>query len=92
VNRSPYEGGSSKAQVKGNNCTLNCTLDYTLTQTAILEFLADNPSATQTEVATLTGKSIRTVKSDMAVLKEKGLLSREGGKKTGTWVVAKPTL
>ena len=84
-----YEVGKDKAQLKGKDCTLSCTLDCTLTQIAILEFLAENPSATQAEVATIIGKSIRTVKSDMAVLQEKGLLSREGGKKNGSWVVIK---
>jgi ATP-dependent DNA helicase RecG len=82
-----YEVGKNKAQSKGNDCTLSCTLDCTLTQIAILEFLAENPSATQVEVASITGKSVRTVKSDMAVLREKGLINREGGKKNGTWVV-----
>jgi DNA-binding Lrp family transcriptional regulator len=65
------------------DCTLNCTL----TEKAILEFLHGNPTATQAEVAAAIGKSLRTVKTDMAALQEKGLLKREGARKNGRWVV-----
>lgn len=83
-----YDAGSSKGQLKGNDCTLDCTL----TQKAILEYLSDNPSATQSKISEIIGKSVRTIKSDIAILKEKGLLVREGGKKNGSWVVVKPEI
>ena len=81
-----YEAGiTNKVQaknLKGDNCTLNCTL----TEKAILEYLKENPSAKQSEIAIAVGKSIRTVKADMASLQEKGLLKREGSKKKGQWL------
>jgi len=58
--------------VKGKDCALSCTLDCTLTQIAILEFLAENARATQVEVASAIGKSRRTVQDAIARLKEKG--------------------
>ena len=65
--------------LKGNNCTL--------TEKAILEFLKDNPAATQSLVSTAVGKSLRTVKNEIAALQKKGLLKREGAKKNGKWIV-----
>jgi ATP-dependent DNA helicase RecG len=77
-----FEAGV-KAQLKGKNCTLNCTLN----EKAILEYLSENPTATQTAIAAAVSKSVRTVKSDMGVLQEKGLLKREGAKKNGSWII-----
>ena len=44
---------------KSNNCTLDCTLE----EHFVLEFLKDNPHATQKEIATHIHKSERTVKT-----------------------------
>ena len=77
-----FEVDKNKAQknnLKGKNCTL--------TEKAILEFLQNNPTATQTEIASEIGKSLRTVKNDMTTLQKNGLLKREGSKKLGKWVV-----
>jgi predicted HTH transcriptional regulator len=73
----------NKGQSKGNDCTINCTL----TEKAILEYLSENPSAVQAAVANAIGRSTRSVKSDIASLKEKGLIEREGAKRNGKWVV-----
>jgi len=79
-----FDAGINKAQnLKGKNCTLNCTL----TEKAILEFLENNSEATQADIALAIGKSLRTIKTDMAILQEKGLLKREGSKKNGKWIV-----
>jgi predicted HTH transcriptional regulator len=72
-----------KVQIKGNGCTLNCTLS----ESAILDFLKENPDATQSEIAAATGKSLRSVKSDISALKRKGMLEREGARKNGRWIV-----
>ena len=68
---------------KSHNDTLNCTLD----EIALLNFLKDNPNATQTEIAVYIGKSPRTVKRMTPSLIERGLLERENGKRNGRWVV-----
>ncbi|MCL1794998.1 MAG: winged helix-turn-helix domain-containing protein [Oscillospiraceae bacterium] len=55
-----FEVDKNRAQnLKGKNCTINCTL----TEKAILEYLKDNPTSTQTEIASAIGKSLRTVKN-----------------------------
>jgi ATP-dependent DNA helicase RecG len=82
-----FDAGLGKVQIKGNDCTLNCTLNCTLTEKAILTYLHEHPTTTQAEIAKAVGKSLRTVKMDMTALQEKGLLEREGAKKSGRWIV-----
>lgn len=63
------------------------TLKYTLEELAIVNILKSNAKAKQEEIATSIGKSIRTVKRIMASLSERGVISRENGKRNGVWVV-----
>ncbi len=63
----------------------NCTLD----EAAVLQFLSENPKATQKMLAEEIGKSERTVKSITKALQEKGLLARKNGKRNGVWEVQK---
>lgn len=42
---------------------------------------------TQPQLATLTGKSERTIKRRIADLREKGIIQRENGKRNGKWVI-----
>jgi predicted ArsR family transcriptional regulator len=79
-----FDAGLGKVQIKGNDYTLNCTL----TEKAILEYLHEHPTATQTEIAKAVGRSLRAVKMDMTVLQKKGLLERKGAKKSGRWEAA----
>ncbi|MDR1065749.1 MAG: putative DNA binding domain-containing protein [Oscillospiraceae bacterium] len=68
---------------KGKNCTLNCTLS----EKAIIEYIAENPMATQSVIATAIGKSLRSVKMDMAHLQETGVIARIGSRRAGHWIV-----
>ena len=61
----------------------NCTLE----ETAVLEFLKENPRATQKMIAERIGKSERTVKTLTRALQEKNLLARKNGKRDGVWEV-----
>jgi ATP-dependent DNA helicase RecG len=79
-------GKPQSAKIKGNNCTLNCTL----TEKAILEYLADNPAATQKELAAAINRSVRSIKTDMDSLQRQGILVREGARKNGHWIVRIP--
>ena len=65
--------------LKCNNCTLE--------EQAIINILKANPRATQKEIANQINKSIRTVKTYMAEMQEKGLIKRKNGKKNGEWQV-----
>ena len=46
-----------------------------------------NPTTTQEEIAKQINKSLRTVKTYMAEMQEKGLIERKNGKKNGEWKV-----
>jgi len=82
-----FDANMDKSQIKGKDCTLNCTINCTLTEKAVLEYLHEHPTATQTAISAAVGKSLRTVKAGMAALQEKGLLKHEGAKKNGRWIM-----
>ena len=68
---------------KSKFCTLNCTLE----EHFVLEFLKDNPKATQKEIALHIQKSERTVKTITSNLQNKNLLERVNGKRDGFWQI-----
>ena len=68
---------------KCNICTLSCTLE----EIAVLNFLREQPKATQKEIAAHIGKSERTVKTITVNLTEKGIIERKNGKRNGFWEV-----
>lgn len=53
-----------------------CTLDYTLEETTVLQYIKENPRATQKDIAAHIGKSERTVKSITVSLVTKGIIER----------------
>jgi DNA-binding MarR family transcriptional regulator len=54
----------------------------------VLDFLKNNPKATQKEIAAHIRKSERTVKTITTNLQQKQLLERRDGKRNGYWAVA----
>ena len=46
-----------------------------------------NPETNQEEIAKQINKSVRTVKTYMAEMQEKGLIERKNGKKNGEWII-----
>ncbi len=58
-------------------------------QRIILELLQDSPTLSATELSQKTGMTSRTIQRDLADLQEKGILSREGGRKEGRWIMLK---
>ena len=52
-----------------------------------MNYLKNNPTATQKEVAAAISKSVNTVKNATTHLQELKLLTREGAKKKGRWIV-----
>ena len=74
---------SGDAVPKCNFCTLDCTLE----EIAVLNFLREQPKATQKEIATHIGKSERTVKSITVKLTGKGIIERKNGKRNGYWEI-----
>lgn len=74
---------SNEAVLKCNICTLNCTLE----EIAVLNFLREQPKATQKEIAAHIGKSERTIKTITVNLTEKGIIERKNGKRNGFWEI-----
>ena len=60
---------------------------YTLEEQAIINILKGNSRIKQEEIAEQIGKSLRTVKSRMIEMQEKGLIERKNGKRDGEWIV-----
>ena len=54
----------------------------------ILDYLAKHPSATQIELANVMALSRSTIADYTSTLKNKGLLHREGTRRSGRWVVS----
>lgn len=70
---------ANENDLKGNN--------YTLEEQAIINILKINPATTQEEISRQINKSVRTVKTYMAEMQEKGIIERKNGKKNGEWIV-----
>ncbi len=51
----------------------------------LLSIVKENPHATNSELAEITGKSPRTISRLIALLKRKGLIERVGSNKKGYW-------
>ena len=83
-----FSQSAKKEESKSQNGTLDGTLNCTLDEMALLNFLKENPKATQSDIAAHIGKSERTVKRMTPSLIERGLLERINGKgDKGSWVV-----
>ena len=61
----------------------NCTLE----EVAVLQIIKQQPNITQKQIASMIGKSERTVKSITIRLSEQDILKRENGKRNGYWVI-----
>ena len=60
----------------------------TTTQKKILNYLKEHPHATRKELAAVIGDITEDgIKFNIGKLQQSGLLKREGGRKSGTWVV-----
>lgn len=70
---------ANENNLKGNNCTLE--------EQAIINIIKVNPSIKQEEIAKVINKSLRTVKTRMIEMQEKGLIVRKNGKRNGEWVI-----
>ena len=61
----------------------NCTLE----EQAIINIIKNNPLVKQDEIAKQINKSLRTVKTRMLEMQDKGLIARKNGKRNGEWIV-----
>ena len=58
-------------------------------QKIILDFISENPALTAKEMSEKAGIVPRTIQRDLAELQTKGIITREGGRKEGKWVIIK---
>ena len=80
------ESDIQSATEKTSKCQ-NGTLELSLEELAIINVLKNNPTATQKQIAEMTGNSERTIKRRTVEMQEKRLISRENGKRNGKWKV-----
>lgn len=79
-----FKDQSAVQSVNNNNSKCkNCTLE----ELAIMNELIKKPEITQKELASIIGKSERTIKTRTVEMQEKGLICRENGKRNGKWKV-----
>lgn len=71
---------------KCQNGTLE-ELNISSNERHLLLIMKNKPKITQLELAVETGKSVRTIKREMAELKQKGYIERINGKRHGEWQV-----
>lgn len=69
--------------------TKDVTKELTERQQIILEFMQADGTITISEMSQKPNVTERTIKRDIESLTEKGILSREGGRKEGRWVIRK---
>lgn len=74
-----YLEDSKEKDLKSNSLTLE--------EQAIINIIKDNPTIKQAEIAKQINKSLRTVKTRMLEMQEKGIIARENGKKNSEWII-----
>ena len=74
-----YDQSAKEVDSKCNNCSLE--------EQAIINIIRSNPMIKQEEIAQIIGKSLRTVKTRMIEMQEKGLIARKNGKRNGEWII-----
>ena len=74
-----YKQENKKEDLKLNN--------YALEEQAIINIIKNNEGVKQEEIAKLIGKSVRTVKTIMSDMQEKGLIKRTNGKRNAKWII-----
>lgn len=57
--------------------------DCTLEEQAIINIIRNNSMIKQEEIANVINRSLRTVKTRMNEMQEKGLIARKNGKRNG---------
>ena len=64
-------------------------IKFGINEKQLLLLLHTNPSLTAQEIATRTGLTLRGVEKQMKRLKDAGVISRQGSRKSGLWIINK---
>lgn len=81
-------------ELEVKNCTKDCPKELTERQKVILDIIAEDCTITAQKIAQkIAQKNIklgqRTLMKELSDLKKVGVLTREGGRKDGVWIVIK---
>lgn len=74
-----YNKNNNLKELEYNDCTLE--------ELAIIKIIKSNPTIKQEEIADKINKSLRTIKTRMIDMQNKGLIVRKNGKRNGEWIV-----
>ena len=84
------EGGKKDGK-QGNDflkdCTKDCTKEIADKQRIILKLISKDCTITSEKISEKKPVTARTIEKDIAQLKQYGILTREGGRKDGRWVI-----
>ena len=86
---SEYKNSMSDDTLKVQNDTLNDTLKLSDKECTVFELIKSDLSINTDQIVENTGFGRATVMRAIKVLKEKGLVDRNGSKKTGSWELVK---
>lgn len=79
--------GGNGGDVVGNNVGDVMVTELTERQYKILDMVKAYPTVSVAQMAVMMSVKKRTVERELAVLRKKGIISREGGPRTGRWMV-----
>ena len=86
---SEYKNSMSDDTLKVQNDTLNDTLKLSDKECVVFELIKSDLNINTDQIVEKTGFGRATVMRAIKVLKEKGLVDRNGSKKTGSWELVK---
>lgn len=86
---SEYKNSMSDDTLKEQNDTLNDTLKLSDKECVVFELIKSDLNINTDQIVEKTGFGRATVMRAIKVLKEKGLVDRNGSKKTGSWELVK---
>ena len=73
----------------GDEFGIKFGIKFGINEKRLLLLLHSNPTSTAADVAELTGMSLRGAEKMMKKLKESGVISRQGSRKSGLWIINK---
>ena len=79
--------GSSKRQNDVLDTSKEMSARLTLKEMAVIQLITTDPKISIATITTKTGLARRTVDRIISILKEKGLLTRQGAKNNATWKI-----
>ena len=84
---SNQENQESNQESQETNQEINQKMNLNSTQKAIIAMIRDNEKVTQNVMSVQLGLSSSTIKKNVNVLRENGIIFREGSTKAGKWIV-----